>query len=163
MKHTKYTNPHGLADKANHSTASELAMLSSMAMRERFVREIVRSKTYNSTTYLSVKRFENKYPNLDDYQSPDPLEGKQLPFKSDFGVRFVKYPMTWHNSNRLLTVPGFIGVKTGITQTAGSCLSVMFENEDCQLITVVLGSRNIEYRWKDTRRLTLWAAAIIKN
>ena len=67
MKHTKYTNPHGLADKANHSTASELAMLSSMAMRERFVREIVRSKTYNSTTYLSVKRFENKYPNLDDY------------------------------------------------------------------------------------------------
>ncbi len=25
MKTTKYTNPHGLADKANHSTAFELA------------------------------------------------------------------------------------------------------------------------------------------
>lgn len=71
--------------------------------------------------------------------------------------------MTWHNSNRLLTVPGFSGIKTGITSTAGSCLSIWFENEDCKLITVVLGSRNIEYRWKDTRRLTLWAAAVIKQ
>lgn len=71
--------------------------------------------------------------------------------------------MTWYNSNRLLTVPGFSGVKTGITQTAGSCLSVWFENEDCKLITVVLGSRNIDYRWKDARRLTLWAASVIKH
>ena len=71
--------------------------------------------------------------------------------------------MTWYNSNRLLTVPGFSGVKTGITQTAGSCLSVWFENEDCKLITVVLGSRNIEYRWKDARRLTLWAASVIRH
>ena len=123
MKNTRYTNPHGLADKANHSTASELAMLSSLAMRERFVREIVRTKTYNSTTYFSSKRFINKYP---DIEMPDPCEGSSLPFESEFGVNFVKYPMTWHNSNRLLTVPGFVGVKTGITQTAGSCLSVMF-------------------------------------
>jgi D-alanyl-D-alanine carboxypeptidase (penicillin-binding protein 5/6) len=71
--------------------------------------------------------------------------------------------MTWYNSNRLLTVPGFVGVKTGITQTAGSCLSVCYENEDIRLVTVVLGSRNIEYRWKDARRLTLYAAAVIKQ
>ncbi len=101
-----------------------------------------------------------KYPNLD---TPPFYEGKSLPFESEFGVKFVEYPMTWHNSNRLLTVPGFSGVKTGITQTAGSCLSVWYENEECKLITVVLGSRNIEYRWKDARRLTLWAAAVIKN
>ena len=30
-------------------------------------------------------------------------------------------------------------------------------------MTVVLGSRNIEYRWKDTRRLTLWAAEVLKH
>jgi len=86
-----------------------------------------------------------------------------LPFESEAGSKFVEYPMTWYNSNKLLTVPGFKGVKTGITQTAGSCLSVWFENEDCKLITVVLGSRNIEYRWKDTWRLTLWAASVIKQ
>ena len=76
--------------------------------------------------------------------------------------------MEWHNSNRLLTVPGFSGVKTGITNTAGSCLSVYYDNglsgdEHARLITVVLGSRNIEYRWKDTRRLTLWASEVLKH
>jgi D-alanyl-D-alanine carboxypeptidase len=32
---------------------------------------------------------------------------------------------------------------------------------DRNLITVVLGSRNIEYRWKDTRRLTLYANEVL--
>jgi len=59
-----------------------------------------------------MTRFLNKYP---DVITPPFYEGKKLPFDADFGVKFVEYPMTWHNSNRLLTVPGFIGVKTGIT------------------------------------------------
>ena len=29
------------------------------------------------------------------------------------------------------------------------------------LVTVVLGSKNVEYRWKDTRRLTLWAEQVL--
>jgi D-alanyl-D-alanine carboxypeptidase len=60
-------------------------------------------------------------------------------------------------------LPGFCGVKTGITSTAGSCLAVYFKNQelDRNLITVVLGSRNIEYRWKDTRRLTLYANEVL--
>ncbi len=33
MKQTTYTNPHGLSEKANHSTAYELAYLSSHAMK----------------------------------------------------------------------------------------------------------------------------------
>ena len=123
------------------------------------IRRIVATKTFQSTTYLPMRRFLFRYPDID---TPTHHEGKDLPFDCEFGIKFVKYPMTWHNSNRLLTLPGFSGVKTGITQTAGSCLSVWFENEDCKLITVVLGSRNIEYRWKDARRLTLWAAETIK-
>jgi len=65
--------------------------------------------------------------------------------------------MTWHNSNRLLTVKGFQGVKTGITATAGSCLSVGYERANIKLVTVVLGCKSIAFRWKDARRLTLWA------
>jgi D-alanyl-D-alanine carboxypeptidase len=40
---------------------------------------------------------------------------------------------------------------------------VYFKNQelDRNLITVVLGSRNIEYRWKDTRRLTLYANEVL--
>lgn len=81
----------------------------------------------------------------------------------DKPVQFNKYKTNWHNSNRLLTVKGFSGVKTGITPTAGSCLSVFYEHGDCSLITVVLGSRNIEYRWKDAYRVTLWSECAIRD
>jgi len=33
MRHTNYANPHGLADKSNHSTALELAYLANYAMK----------------------------------------------------------------------------------------------------------------------------------
>jgi len=41
----------------------------------------------------------------------------------------VPFKMTWFNSNKLLGVKGFKGVKTGITQTAGPCLCILYENE----------------------------------
>lgn len=166
MKGTNYNNPHGLSDSKNHSTAQDQAALSSYAMRNAIVRKIVSCKHYATDTYITMSKFTHKYPDMD---TPPHYEGKQLPFNSnaDMGVKYVKYPMEWHNSNRLLTVPGFSGVKTGITNTAGSCLSVYFDNglqgaDHVKLITVVLGSRNIEYRWKDTRRLTLWASEVLK-
>ena len=157
MKTTKYTNPHGLSDKANHSCAVELAFLSSYAMKNPVFRKIVNTKKHECPSYLTLNRFTKLHPDLDP---PDLVE--KAPFETG-GLSHIEYPMTWHNSNRLLTVPGFSGIKTGITPTAGSCLSIYFETADCKLITVVLGSRNIEYRWKDTRRLTLWAASVIKQ
>ena len=71
--------------------------------------------------------------------------------------------MTWFNSNKLLSVKGFKGVKTGITQTAGPCLCILYENDTYKhkLITVVLGCKNVDYRWRDARRLTLWADNMI--
>lgn len=67
--------------------------------------------------------------------------------------------MIWYNSNKLLKIPGFKGVKTGITLTAGPCLCILYENPKLnhKLITVVLGCKNVDYRWKDARRLALWA------
>ena len=113
MKGTKYNNPHGLVDQANHSTAYEQALLSSYAMKTfATVRKIVNCKEYSCDTYFSMRKCMNRYPNLD---TPPFSEGKELPFDVELGVKFVTYPMTWYNSNRLLTVPGFSGVKTGIT------------------------------------------------
>ena len=34
---------------------------------------------------------------------------------------------SWNNTNKLLSVDGFIGVKTGVTPAAGPCLSSLFE------------------------------------
>lgn len=73
--------------------------------------------------------------------------------------------MHWFNSNKLLGINGFKGVKTGITQTAGPCLCILYENEktSTKIIVVVLGCKNIDYRWRDARRLTLWADNMITD
>lgn len=81
------------------------------------------TKQFSTSTYFPLRRFVKKYPNAN---VPTIIEGDELPFEIETGSSFVQYPMTWYNSNKLLTVPGFKGVKTGITQTAGSCLSVWF-------------------------------------
>jgi D-alanyl-D-alanine carboxypeptidase len=75
----------------------------------------------------------------------------------------VPYRMVWQNSNKLLGIEGFKGVKTGITQTAGPCLCILYENTQHKhkLITVVLGCQNIDYRFRDARRLALWADNMI--
>lgn len=115
------------------------------------------TKTYKGVTYITHRRFDRIFPQLCDHLDHQPLQGPQVPFETEHGTTWNKHQMVWHNSNRLLTVPGFSGVKTGITATAGACLAVYYEKDDVKLFTIVLGSRNIEYRWKDTRRLTLWA------
>ena len=104
-----------------------------------------------------------KLPNR-DYTKYDILEPEEVPFQIENpNTEYVHFPQTWYNSNKLLDLPGFEGVKTGITTTAGSCLCVYFKNKTLNktIITVVLGSKNIQYRWKDTRRITLWADACL--
>jgi D-alanyl-D-alanine carboxypeptidase (penicillin-binding protein 5/6) len=46
---THFSNPHGLADKNNHSTAEDLVHLCKRALQESAIREIVATKTYTCT------------------------------------------------------------------------------------------------------------------
>lgn len=52
LKYTKFTNPHGLADKGNKSTASDIAILAFNAMKDNRFAEIVSKQKYECTTYL---------------------------------------------------------------------------------------------------------------
>ena len=160
LKHTSYSNPHGLADRANHSTAFDQAQLASYAMKMPEFAKIVNTREYSATSFLPKTRLAKHFCKLKTAEIPQ----DKLPFAAN-GREYVKFTQTWHNSNKLLSLPGFCGVKTGITSTAWSCLSVYFKNKQLNrnLITVVLGSRNIEYRWKDTRRLTLYANACLEH
>lgn len=119
------------------------------------------TREYNSSNFLPLKR-ASKLPHyaFTDFKQ---VEKESLPFETT--LDFVHFPQTWHNSNKLLACPGFDGVKTGITNTAGACLAVHYRSAATgrNLISVVLGSRNIEYRWKDTHRLTLWAESLLKE
>lgn len=62
MRLTNYANPHGLADKANHSTAFELAYLANQAMKNETFRQIVNTKTFTSINFLPLKR-SKRLPN----------------------------------------------------------------------------------------------------
>jgi D-alanyl-D-alanine carboxypeptidase (penicillin-binding protein 5/6) len=46
LKGTRYANPHGLADKANHSTAYDVASLTAHVMKVPTISKIVSDKTY---------------------------------------------------------------------------------------------------------------------
>lgn len=68
-------------------------------------------------------------------------------------VRNVK----WENTNQLLSIDGYSGVKTGTTDAAGACLVSIGSRKDRKLVTVVLGSAASASRYADTRNLFAWA------
>jgi D-alanyl-D-alanine carboxypeptidase len=63
---------------------------------------------------------------------------------------------TWQNSNKLMhpngtyTYEGTIGVKTGTTDAAGSCLISCVERDGRKLLCILLGARNDKNRYTDT-------------
>jgi D-alanyl-D-alanine carboxypeptidase (penicillin-binding protein 5/6) len=63
----------------------------------------------------------------------------------------------WKNTNRLLEIEGYLGLKTGTTNAAGSCLISLGEYGSRKLGTVVLGASSDENRYLDTRNLMKWA------
>jgi serine-type D-Ala-D-Ala carboxypeptidase (penicillin-binding protein 5/6) len=68
-----------------------------------------------------------------------------------------KRKVTWTNTNRLLDIEGYEGVKTGTTTPAGNCLVACGKRGDDRLIVVVLGSTAADGRYVDARNLFRWA------
>jgi D-alanyl-D-alanine carboxypeptidase (penicillin-binding protein 5/6) len=62
----------------------------------------------------------------------------------------------WKNTNRLVRVAGFDGVKTGTTSAAGSCLVSRGQRNGTSLLVVVLGSAASDARYADTKNLFRW-------
>ena len=65
--------------------------------------------------------------------------------------------VVWKNTNKLLEITGYSGLKTGTTDAAGSCLVSVGKHGDDELIVVVLGCSSNEARYVDTRNLFRWA------
>lgn len=62
-------------------------------------------------------------------------------------------PVVWRNTNRLLGIEGYSGVKTGTTHAAGCCLAACGEREGRELVVVVFGSDSTPSRYADARNL----------
>jgi D-alanyl-D-alanine carboxypeptidase (penicillin-binding protein 5/6) len=65
--------------------------------------------------------------------------------------------IVWKNTNKLLAITGYDGVKTGTTDAAGACLISAGQHAGDELIVVVLGASNSEARYIDSRNLFRWA------
>lgn len=66
----------------------------------------------------------------------------------------------WRNSNAMLSVePGFRGIKTGITTTAGPCLCCFYTHQGASVIVTLLCSKSVEHRWKEMLRICHWATS----
>jgi D-alanyl-D-alanine carboxypeptidase len=59
-----------------------------------------------------------------------------------------KRPVEWHNTNKLLRRDGFLGIKTGITVTAGPCLASAYQFRDKIYICVILRASKVSRRFK---------------
>jgi D-alanyl-D-alanine carboxypeptidase (penicillin-binding protein 5/6) len=68
-----------------------------------------------------------------------------------------KRTVSWDNTNQLLGIEGYDGVKTGTTNAAGSCLIASGRRGSDHLLVVVLGSTSNDGRYIDSRNLFRWA------
>jgi D-alanyl-D-alanine carboxypeptidase (penicillin-binding protein 5/6) len=64
--------------------------------------------------------------------------------------------VVWDNTNRLLGIEGYDGVKTGTTTAAGYCLVGSARRDGEHRIVVVLGATSNDSRYEDARNLFRW-------
>ncbi len=69
------------------------------------------------------------------------------------GVSGYRREVVWKNTNKLLDIDGYEGVKTGTTDAAGACLISLAKRDGVEAITVVLGSTSSDARYTDTRNI----------
>lgn len=63
----------------------------------------------------------------------------------------------WKNTNELLEIEGYDGLKTGTTDAAGACLVSQASRGEERLLLVVLGCASSKSRYVDSRNLYRWA------
>jgi len=61
----------------------------------------------------------------------------------------------------MLFQPGFNGLKTGITDNAGPCLSASYNKDGYNFIIIILNCKSMEARWNEILQLVDWAKAKI--
>lgn len=146
-----------------HSTGmTEEAFISAMNMKAKelnlkntFYSDVVGLSNYNRSTAMEVAKIA-KAALLDD-SIREAVLSKEYRFDTIGGRKIVVY-----NTDALLdSFPlgdiSLQGGKTGYTEAAGYCFVGMFlKNNDKEIISVVLGGINIDYRFSKTKELIEW-------
>lgn len=133
LKDTHFAVAHGMHHFDNYSTAMDIARLSAFALQK----QPFLGEVVNTKEYNMNSRIfaQHKY------------EWKNTNF------------MLWHKDDSGV----YSGIKTGVTPTAGPCLSVAFKSKNGQFdfIVVVLNCASREARFVEIPKLINWAMAKI--
>ena len=89
------------------------------------------------------------------YEESSEIESVEEKFETIYKEDGHNY--NWTNTNRLLGIDGFSGVKTGITEAAGACLASCFEKDGNFFIVVIFQSKTMDARWEEAQLLIDWA------
>jgi D-alanyl-D-alanine carboxypeptidase len=124
----------------NYSSALDIGRLSLMTMNH---------KTYGP---LFKEIVSTKYHTVKSYVNPN-------------------HTYKWENTNKMLwdnvegKKPIYGGVKTGITWSAGPCLSCTYDSPDgnFKLLVVLVNCKSTEARWKEIPKLCEWAQTKINR
>ena len=144
MNNTHFDSPHGLANPLNYSTAYDIALLCSVCVQISDFNRIARTRTYvcknrNNAGLRSLG--VNSLLKFDKFAEPS--------IKSNtIGAKDYK----WINTNKLLS-KGFVGIKTGVTQTAGPWLATYLKWKKRAYIVVLLNWSSLDQRWIDTYKV----------
>ena len=79
------------------------------------------------------------------------------------GIGGYKRNLKWENTNRLLGIEGYTGLKTGTTDAAGACLVSSSQRNERELIVVLLNAANSDARYVDARNLHAYGWRILAN
>ncbi|MBR2338082.1 MAG: D-alanyl-D-alanine carboxypeptidase [Clostridia bacterium] len=130
---THFSNPHGLFDEQNYSTAYDMYLITDYALSLPDFLPIACAKTY--TIEGNSNRGEKRL-----------VHTNRMLFSTD--AQFGKYYM-----------PQVKGIKTGTLSAAGRCLITYAEHNGCRYICVVIGGdySDSASRYKTTYNLYNWA------
>ena len=126
LEGTHFVNPHGLHDENHYTTASDLAKLSSVAMKNETFRKMV-DIAHIKIPPTNMTEKERYYINTNALLS---------------AMRYREY-----------YYKGTTGIKTGTTDAAGSCLVASAKRNGMELISVVLNAEKGTDTYIDSIRL----------
>ena len=172
-----FDSPHGLMNPQNVSTAYDMARLSSVCMQIPLFRRIVGTKTFECRACKAISRpipqppraRRGNVPKTNNLTAAGFISGGSSSYeesseqsssveeKFETIYRENDYSYNWVNTNRLLGIDGFTGVKTGITEAAGACLASCFEKDGNFFVAVILQSKTMDARWEEAQLLIDWA------
>ena len=136
-----------------------MARLAAKAMQNPMFRKVVATKTYQckplrrseiSKKFNQQELCLRQTVQINDWITNDGQMQTVTLIEQD-------HTYNWVNSDKLLGIDGYIGVKTGITEAAGPCLASCYEKNGHCYIIILLQAKTMEHRWDEAQRLVDWA------